>query len=111
MITVKYLRTDHTQSEIAETLNLSQPTISWAVCALTDALARALEHVIPTAEDVDLTSTVLIDGTLLPCWSWKTHPDLWSGKHRHRHVPSESPATWPETSYGCPTHCQGPRTT
>ena len=24
----------------------------------------------------------IIDGTLLPCWSWKDRTDLWSGKHK-----------------------------
>jgi hypothetical protein len=23
-----------------------------------------------------------VDGTLLPCWSWASHPDLYSGKHK-----------------------------
>ena len=24
----------------------------------------------------------IVDGTLLPCWSWATHPRLYSGKHK-----------------------------
>ncbi|MFD2422200.1 transposase family protein [Amycolatopsis pigmentata] len=23
-----------------------------------------------------------MDGTLLPCWSWASHPELYSGKHK-----------------------------
>ncbi len=26
--------------------------------------------------------TVLVDGFLAPCWSWRGIPDLWSGKHK-----------------------------
>ena len=24
----------------------------------------------------------MVDGTLLPCWSWASHPQLYSGKHK-----------------------------
>ena len=24
----------------------------------------------------------IVDGTLLPCWSWASHPELYSGKHK-----------------------------
>ena len=24
----------------------------------------------------------IVDGTLLPCWSWAAHPELYSGKHK-----------------------------
>ena len=24
----------------------------------------------------------IIDGTLLPCWSWAARPELYSGKHK-----------------------------
>ena len=81
-ITLRYLRTNHTQHEIAETVGYSQPTVSRAVSALTGVVAQALEAFVPTADDVDLRATVLIDGTLLPCWSWAGRPDLWSGKHQ-----------------------------
>ena len=27
------------------------------------------------------TASTLIDGTLAPCWSWSTRPELYSGKH------------------------------
>ena len=33
-------------------------------------------------EDLDPTAQLIIDGTLLQCWSWKDHPELYSGKHQ-----------------------------
>lgn len=32
-------------------------------------------------EDLDPTAQFIIDGTLLPCWSWADHPENFSGKH------------------------------
>lgn len=69
IIALRYLRTNHTQAEIGETIGRSQPTISRAITAVTPLLERALTHLIPVAEDVDLTQSVVIDGSLLPCWS------------------------------------------
>ena len=28
------------------------------------------------------TAQLIVDGTLLECWSWKDHPELYSGKHK-----------------------------
>lgn len=36
----------------------------------------------PVVEDLDLGAQPIIDGTLLPRWSWKDRPDLCSGGHR-----------------------------
>ena len=33
-------------------------------------------------EDLDPTAQLIIDGTMLQCWSWKGHPELYSGKHK-----------------------------
>ena len=50
--------------------------------AYTPLIARALEVSVPTVEDLDPTAQLIIDGTLLQCWSWADHPELYSGKHR-----------------------------
>jgi hypothetical protein len=42
---------------------------------------RALSVYAPTADDLDGRTHVL-DGTLLPCWSWRSSPGLYSGKHK-----------------------------
>ena len=33
-------------------------------------------------EDLDPTAQLIVDGTLLECWSWKDRPELYSGRHR-----------------------------
>lgn len=34
----------------------------------------------PTVEDLVSAARLIVDGTLLECWSWKNHPELYSGK-------------------------------
>ncbi len=36
----------------------------------------------PTAEDLDPRKQYIVDGTLLPCWSWVGHRELYSGKRK-----------------------------
>ena len=50
--------------------------------AYTPLIARALQEHVPTVEDLGPTAQLIIDGTLLQCWSWKDHPELYSGKHK-----------------------------
>jgi hypothetical protein len=81
-VTLTYLRRNRTQHELAETYDTSQPTISRAITAITPLIGAALTEWIPVAEDLDPRTTYVIDGTLLPCWSWANHPELYSGKHK-----------------------------
>ena len=69
------------QVVIGEQLGASQPTILRAIGALTDVIARALKDVLLTAEEVSEGCDYVVDGTLFPCWSWRNHRELWSGKH------------------------------
>ena len=70
------------QWELAETYGVSQSTISRAISAVTPLLARALARFVPVAEELVPGRQYIVDGTLLPCWSWATHPRLYSGKHK-----------------------------
>lgn len=79
--TLKYLRRNRTQADIADGYGVSQPTISRAITVLVPVIAALLEHLVPVADDIPRGAVYLIDGTLLPCWSWKSRPDLYSGKH------------------------------
>lgn len=82
VVTLTYLRRNRVQAEIAETFGVSQPTISRAVATLTPLIGDVLAHHVPTADDLDPHTQYLVDGTLLPCWSWATAPELYSGKHK-----------------------------
>jgi DDE superfamily endonuclease/Helix-turn-helix of DDE superfamily endonuclease len=81
-ITLAYLRRNRVQAEIAETYGVSQPTISRAISAMTPLLVQALLVYVPTADELDTGACYIVDGTLLPCWSWRAHPELYSGKHK-----------------------------
>ena len=76
-----YMRHNVIQAAIGEQLGASQPTISRAIGALTDAIVRALKDLLLTAEEVPEGCDFCLDGTLFPCWSWRNHRELWSGKH------------------------------
>ena len=41
-------------------------------------LAIVLAPFVPTAEDLDPGTQYIYDGTLLPCWSWREHRELYS---------------------------------
>ena len=73
-----YMRHNIVQAVIGEQLGVSQPTISRAVKALTKAFPRVLEGLLLTAEEVPQGCDFRLDGTLFPCWSWRSHRELWS---------------------------------
>jgi hypothetical protein len=80
-VTLTYLRRNHVQQELAEYHRVSQPTISRAITAVTPVLARVLRTFVPTAEDLPRDEQMIVDGTLVSCWSWDNHHELYSGKH------------------------------
>jgi DDE superfamily endonuclease/Helix-turn-helix of DDE superfamily endonuclease len=82
VVTLTYLRRNRVQQELAETYGVSQATISRAIAAVTPALAGALAGYVPTADELDSGTQYIVDGTLLPCWSWAEHPELRSGKRK-----------------------------
>lgn len=77
-----YMRRNRVQAEIAEMFDVSQPTISRAITRITPILEKILREHIPVADDLQPDEQYLVDGTLLPCWSWRSQRSLWSGKHR-----------------------------
>ena len=81
VVTLTYLRRNRVQWELAETYGVSQATVSRAITTITPLLARALARFVPVAEDLVPGRQYLVDGTLLPCWSWGAQRGLYSGKH------------------------------
>ena len=82
VITLTYLRRNRVQWELAETYGVSQATVSRAITSITPLLARALARYVPTAEELRPDRQYIVDGTLLPCWSWASDAGLYSGKHK-----------------------------
>jgi hypothetical protein len=81
VITLTYLWRHHVQQELAEFYGVSQSTISRAITAITLWLARAMHPFTPTAQELPSDEQLIVDGTLVSCWSWEDHPELYSGKH------------------------------
>jgi hypothetical protein len=82
VVALTYMRRNRVQAELAETFSVSQSTISRAVSAITPLLGNALADCVPTADDLDETTQYIVDGSLLPCWSWASRPELYSGKNK-----------------------------
>ncbi len=82
VVALTYLRRNRVQAELAETFEVSQPTISRAIAAITPLIPEVLRSYVPTADELDGRTQYIVDGTLLPCWSWASHPELYSGKHK-----------------------------
>jgi transposase len=81
-VTLAYLRRNRVQAELAESFGTSQPTVSRAIGAMTPLIGAALGEWIPVADEIDPAGAYLLDVTLLPCWSWAGHRELFSGKHK-----------------------------
>src|SRR5882757_9767969 len=82
VVALTYMRRNRIQAELAETYEVSQPTISRAVTRVTPLISRVLKKFVPTADELDDRTQYIVDGTLLPCWSWADYPELYSGKHK-----------------------------
>jgi hypothetical protein len=81
-VALAYMRHNRTQAEIGESFGVSQPTISRAISAITPLIPEALREFVPRADDLDPDVQYILDGTLLPCWSWDGHQELYLGKHK-----------------------------
>ncbi|WP_104480308.1 transposase family protein [Actinokineospora auranticolor] len=57
VVTLAYLRRNRVQAELAEAFEVSQPTISRVIAAMTPLLAGVLEQCIPAADDLSTTAT------------------------------------------------------
>jgi len=76
-----YLRRNLAQAAIAELFGISQPTVSRTIAALEGPIEAALGDHVPTLDDLPEQLVLIFDGTLTPCWSYRDHPELYSGKH------------------------------
>ena len=82
VVALTYMRRNRVQAEIAESFGVSQPTASRAISAMTSIIKKVLAPYVPTADELEENMQYIIDGTLLPCWSWTARTELYSGKHK-----------------------------
>ena len=111
VVTLTYLRRNRVQCELAETYAVSQSTISRAISTVAPLLARALARFVPVAEELVPGRQYIVDGTLLPCWSWASHPRLYSGKHKTTGMTCRSCAPSMANSSGSQIRSREPATT
>ena len=80
-----YTRQNIIQDVWAEIFDISQPGVSRIITEITPLIEKATAEFRPDAEEAKAAArgqTVLVDGFLAPCWSWREIPGLWSGKHK-----------------------------
>jgi DDE superfamily endonuclease/Helix-turn-helix of DDE superfamily endonuclease len=77
-----YFRKNVPQDFIGALFDVSQPTVSRAIGVVEHMIDKALENCVPELCELMRGDTAIIDGTLLPCWSWASNPELFSGKHK-----------------------------
>ena len=82
VVVLIHLRSNRPQASIADQFHVSRKTISRTIASWTPVLGQILQDYIPTVDDLDPTEPLIVDGTLLPTWSWRTMPELFSGKHK-----------------------------
>jgi len=81
-LVVYLMRKNPTQAVAGAIFGVSQPTVSRRWDLLRPIIADVLEGSVPTpAEIAGKDATILVDGTLCPCWDWTVAPNLFSGKH------------------------------
>jgi hypothetical protein len=85
MVTLLYNRQSMIEEVIADLFGVSQGTVSEVVSKITPLIAQATEEFRPDAEEAKQMTRgrlALVDGTLWPCWSWESDPELWAGKYK-----------------------------
>lgn len=83
-IACMYLRQNGTQEFLGDLRQISQPTVSRIVTVLVPVVKSVLEEFVPSAADaIEMVQgrVCLVDGTIVPCWSYEEHRELWSRKH------------------------------
>ena len=85
MVTLLYKRQHMIEEVIADLFGVSQGTVSDIITKFTPLIAQATEAFRPDADEAKQMTRgrlVLVDGTLWPCWSWESAPELWAGKYK-----------------------------
>ena len=85
MVTLLYNRQNMIEEVIADLFGVSQGTVSDIITKFTPLIAQATGEFRPDAEEAKQMTRgrlALVDGTLWPCWSWRTPPSCGPGNTR-----------------------------
>lgn len=83
-VTLLSYRHNITQEALAHLFDVSQPTISRTISTIEKALTQVLKPLNrPLQEGVKASGSLVIDGTLIPTWNWRSQGKRnFSGKHK-----------------------------
>jgi hypothetical protein len=82
IVTLMYFRKNVAQEFIAALFGVEQSTISRTISKSERMIDAALDGGVPEVAELLRGDTAIVDGALLPCWSWAHRQDLYSGKHK-----------------------------
>ncbi|MDO4897816.1 MAG: transposase family protein [Rothia sp. (in: high G+C Gram-positive bacteria)] len=83
-MTLIYLRHNSTKHYLADRFNIHQSTVSRTINTIEKALTTVLKSYVPPLESAFIhPGSVVVDGTLIPVWNWRSQGrKLYSGKHK-----------------------------
>lgn len=85
VVTLLYKRQHMVQEVLADLFGTSQSVVSGVIAQFTDLIEQATAEFVPDAQEAKQVAkgrSVLVDGTLWPCWSWSGAPQLWAGTYK-----------------------------
>ena len=94
-----YSKNNIAQEAIAELLFVSQSVISETISLLDGLMVKVLKEFEPDMHEEIAGRVSVIDGSLHPCWSWRSLEGLWPGKTQG----DRSPARVRDRSRGRPS--------
>ncbi|WP_372237681.1 transposase family protein [Rothia nasimurium] len=83
-ITLISYRHNLTQEALAHLFEVSQPTISRTISTIERALEKVLTPLTrPLKESLKVSGSLVVDGTLIPTWNWRSQSEInFSGKRK-----------------------------
>jgi hypothetical protein len=81
VMTLHWLRRNTVQAELGELHGVDQSTVSDVVALFQPVLQELTAPYIPASSGLHPDGVYIVDGSLVPCWSWRDHPENYSGKH------------------------------
>jgi hypothetical protein len=94
VLVVALLRENLTQAFAGAVFGVSQSTVSRRWDLLRPLIEPVLAEFVPTPAEVAGTSSVLVDGTLIPTWDWQDRDDLFSAKHHDHGMNLQVAGVW-----------------
>jgi len=81
-VTLTYLRRNRVQAEIAENSAFRSPRSAALSRQSPRCWYKRFPATSPRPMKLDVGTCYIVDGILLLCWTWRAHPELYSGKRK-----------------------------